>query len=155
MGLYQDILTQPVSALDLREVVQVTPDQSIKDAIREMREHRLGFVVCVDEAGKQLGCFTERHLIKMLLTSTDLDEKLGDHVMSVAAIVRESDPISKVVEAMLLGDERFVLVVDQDDRPIALTGQRGVVEFVTEHLPRQIKVQVMDSKLHQDTREGA
>jgi hypothetical protein len=44
--------------------------------------------------------------------------------------------------------------VDRDGKPIGLTGQKGVIEFIVEHFPRQVKVQMMRSKLYMDAREG-
>jgi hypothetical protein len=49
-----------------------------------------------------------------------------------------------------------VSIVDADGRPTALTGLRGVVEYVADYFPRQVKVQPIDgSKVSIKTREGA
>ena len=45
--------------------------------------------------------------------------------------------------------------VDDAGRVTGLTGQKGLMEYVAERFPRQIKVQMMSSKLHMNTREGA
>ena len=62
-------------------------------------------------------------------------------------------------EAKLFAQEGAKVVIgdvlDDEGRPVGLTGQKGVMEYIAEHFPRQGKVQLMESKLHMDHREGA
>ena len=47
-----------------------------------------------------------------------------------------------------------VVVTDDDGRVDALTGQKGLMEYVAEHFPKQVMVQRIGSPVIQD-REGA
>ena len=55
MGLREDILNDPVSALELRELAAVKRTTTIRDAIGLMRENRVGCVVVLDDEGRPLG----------------------------------------------------------------------------------------------------
>ena len=64
--------------------------------------------------------------------------------------------IAKVLDAMQNHGMRFVIVLDDDGKAIALTGQRGMMEYIADHFPRQVKVHMIDdAKLYMDQREGA
>jgi len=156
MGLRENIRNEPVSQLPLRELICVDRTTTVREAIGLMRRHGLGCIVVVDDDGRPLGKFTERILIRLLLRGDAvLDQPVSDHMASVWGIVSLTDPIEKVVEAMEDKGLRFVVVVDEEGRACALTGQRGLMEYIGEHFPRAIKVQPIGSRLAMDQREGA
>lgn len=155
MGLQQDILNQPVSELELRDIIVVDRHATVRQAISLMRQKRLGSVVIVDEQGKPLGKFTERLLIRLLLNHPDgLDQAVCDHMASAWAYVEKTDPIAKVIEAMESKKLRFVIVLDENGRPVALTGQKSAMEYIVDHFPRQVRVQRMSSEFFTGQREG-
>ena len=155
MGLRDDILNQPVSELELRELIAVQPTTTVREAVTKMRQKQLGCVVVVDNDGRPLGKFTERLLIKMLLDVGDgLDHPVSEHMASAWGAVEQTAPIAKVVDCMESKKIRFVVVLDSDGRAVALTGQKGVMEYVTDHFPRQVKVQRMATEFFGDQREG-
>lgn len=156
MGLRQDILSDPVSVLELRQLIAVKPGTTVRSAIKLMHQHRLGCVVVVDDNNQPMGKFSERLLIKLLVTDPDaLDQDISEHMASTWAIVKQSDPIAKVIECMEADKLRFVVVVDEHGHPVGITGQKGVMEYIAEHFPRQVKVQETEAKLYMDQREGA
>ncbi|MEE9212530.1 MAG: CBS domain-containing protein [Phycisphaeraceae bacterium] len=156
MGLREDILNDPVSALELRELAAVKRTTTVRDAIGLMRENRVGCVVVLDDQGRPLGKFTERLLIKLLLEDPDhLDHPVEQHMASAWAFVHKTDPIATVIDRMQSKGLRFVVVLDEDGRAVAMTGQKGVMQYIADHFPRQVKVQRMRSKISMDQREGA
>ena len=155
MGLHQDILNQPVSDLDLRELIAVRQDVTIRDALAQMCEKKLGCVVVVDDQNRPLGKFTERLLVRLLLDQPDgLDHPVGQHMASAWAWVQMIDPIAKVIDCMESKKLRFVIVLDDQGRAIALTGQKGVMGYIADHFPRQVRVQRMSSEYFTGQREG-
>lgn len=155
MGLREDILREDVSQLEWRDVLKVQPTNTVRDTVELMRKHRLGCVIIVSDDGKVVGKFTERDLIRLLLLNAEsLDEEVGHHMSGTWGMIHEGDPIAQVIDLMQEKKLRFVVVVDEDNRPIGLTGQKGVMEYIVDHFPRQVKVQMMESKLFMDTREG-
>ena len=51
MGLRENILNHPVSQLELRPLIAVEPAVTVRNAIEQMRQNRLGCVVVVEGAG--------------------------------------------------------------------------------------------------------
>jgi CBS domain-containing protein len=155
MGLRQDILEQPVTELTWRKLIKVAPTDSVRSAIAQMQQERLGGVVVVGDDGRIVGEFTERELIGMLLEAPgSMDDPISKHMGDTWGELRTTDSIARIVNEMQDRKLRYVLVVDDDGIPVGLTGQKGVMEYIAEHFPRQVKVQTMDSKLHMDQREG-
>ena len=121
-----------------------------------MCPHRLGCAIVVDEAGAPLGTFTEEVLIRLLVATPDaLDQRVGDHMSDVWACVKTSDPIASVLDVMQSKGLRFVCVTDEAGHVQALTGQRGLMEYIAEHFPRQVMVQRVGGKPFTEHREGA
>jgi len=155
MGLRQDILNAPVTELEWRQLLEIHGDQPVRAAIQLMREKRLGCVVVIGDDGRPRGKFTERDLIRLLLLSPEsVDEPVGRHMSGTWGVVKSTDTIAKIIDLMDDKKLRFVIVVDDDGKPMGLTGQKGVMEYIVDHFPRQVKVQMMESKLFMDQREG-
>lgn len=157
MGLREDITHETVADMPLRPALTVTPDTTVGQAVRVMRDRELGCVFVVDEQQRPTGKFTERELMKLLCGCVPLDEPVVRHMVAIpeAGCVRMTDTVLKVLENMRETRLRFICVVDEAGRVTGLTGQKGLMEYIAERFPRQIKVQMMTSKLHLNTREGA
>lgn len=155
MALHQNIVNEPVSKLDLREPVLCGPAESIRDAVARMRSRNLGCVIVVDIDRKPLGMFTESMLTQLLADDpTALDQTLGENVADQWPCVLDTDPISLVLEAMQAKNVRFIAVVNDDGRIVGLTGQKGLMEYISEHFPQQVMVQRVGSPPPVE-REGA
>ena len=156
MGLRQSILNERVSDLDLRPIITINPNRTVRQAVEKMRRKHLGLVVVVDKNKGMVGQFTERMLIKLLLNSpAGLDAPVKNHMCSEGAAVRLTDSIAKVIECMEAKKQRFVLVLDDHGQPVGLTGQKTVMEYIADYFPRQVKVQDTGERLFMDQREGA
>ena len=156
MGLHENMLKEPVSRLNLREPVLAGPDDRVRDAVRRMRERQMGCVYVVDERGKALGMFTESMLNRLLVTnSRALDDSLRRHMADYWCCVKMTDPIVKVLTAMQSRNVRFVCVLNDDGAVVALTGQKGLMEYVAEHFPGQVMVQRIGCAPYVQHREGA
>ena len=157
MGLREHIMNETVDELPLRRAVTVTPETTATEAIELMRESKLGCVFVVDEQGRPTGKFTERQVLKLICGCVPLDEPVGKHAVTIPACgcVKLTDPVAKVLHGMQQTRLRFLCVVDDAGKVVGLTGQKGLMEYVAEHFPRQIKVQMMTSKMHMSKREGA
>jgi len=156
MGLKENICEEPVSELELRELVTVKRKTTVGEAARLMRDHRVGCVIAVDSKGKPVGKFTERLLMKTLLKNAKALEMPIEKLMyDDANVIRKDAPIAEVVGMLEEQELRFLCVTNRAGKAVAITGPRGLMEYVAEHFPRQVKVQSMDSKIFMDKREGA
>lgn len=45
-------------------VVTITPTETVEAAILKMKQHNIGSLVVVDEAGQMVGILTERHIVR-------------------------------------------------------------------------------------------
>ena len=156
MGLHENMLKEPVSQLALRPAVTAPADVTVRDAVQLMQQKSLGCVLIVDGDNKPLGMFTEgmvRHLL--VENQAALDDRVKTHMADRFPWVKLSDPIVTVLDAMHAKNHRFVCVVDEDEKVTALTGQKGLMEYIAEHFPRQILTQPVGVKPPTDQREGA
>lgn len=157
MRLEENIKKECVSDLPLREAIIVQTDTAVIAAIEVMRERQLGCAIVVDDDGKPLGTFTERTIIDLVLQQPGNLHALvvGEHMDEEWFSVQKTESIRRVMEIIQQRAARFVCVLDEEGQVVALTGQKGLSEYVAEHFPRQVMVQRVGGKPGMDTREGA
>lgn len=155
MGLQENIRTEPVEGLNIREAITVGSTAVVLDAVKLMRSKNLGCVIVIDDDRKPIGMFTESILTEMLAHhASTLEEPIKNH-MARCPWVRSTDPIADVLDAMQLKNVRMMCVVDKQDRVVGLTGQRGLMEYVADHFPGQVMVQRIGQPSYLSDREGA
>ena len=156
MGLAENILREPVSKLPLRELAAVRDSDTIAEAIRAMHDGRVGCVMIVDQDHVPIGKFTERLLTALLLRDAHAIERpVRQHMVEARGCVRLTDPILRVIQLMQRHDLRFVCVVDDTGRAVALTGQRGLMQYICDHFPRQILASRVSVRPYLEERDGA
>ena len=153
MALRESILSETVRELPLREAITVAPTTTVREAANRMRGKRLGCVVVVGDDDKPQGTFTEEELVKML--GGNLDDTVEEHLSPHWASVPITAPVASVLRAMQSKGLRFVVVTDDDGCVAALTGQKGLMEYVAEYFPQQVMVQRVGVKPYSSQREGA
>ena len=155
MGLQENIRTEHIDRLKIRDAITVAATVVVRDAVKLMREGNVGCVIVVDDDRKPSGIFTESILTEMLAHHpATMGETVEKH-MARCPWVRSSDPIADVVEAMQLKNVRILCVVDEQDQVVGLTGQRGLMEYVAEHFQGQVMVQRIGQPSNLSDREGA
>ena len=157
MGLRQTFHDETVSKLPLRPVLTIAPSSTVRKAVRKMKKHGLGCLFVADEFERPLGRFTERDLIRELgRNPTALDQPVSTYMTPNEECLSESDPIEAVFNEMKDRGRRFICITEgETGKMIGLTGQKSLMEYIAENFPRQVKVQMMESKLYMDDREGA
>jgi predicted transcriptional regulator len=156
MGLRENIRTEPVTEIRHRALIAVSRQTSVKEAAEKLRRYKVGCVIVTDQEGKPVGKFTERLLMKLLLEDARaLRLPVERFMYPDPDAIGMNEPIGKMVDVMKHKKLRFLCVTDPEGRAVALTGQHGLMEYITEHFPRQVKVQLLQSKLAMDQREGA
>jgi CBS domain-containing protein len=141
MGLSANFANEPVLALALRPAITIEAAATVREAVEKMREQQLGCVFVVDAHGRPVGMFNERILIQLLDENPQaLDDSVARYLEKRCDCVREDEAIGSVLYKVESDDKRFVGVVDSNGRLTALTGEKGILEFVAEHFPRQVMV---------------
>lgn len=125
------LMEDPVSALKTHELVLVRPSATIREAIGLMLDRNVGAVLVVDEAGKLLGIFTERDLLKRV---AGLHEKYADlpveqFMTARPECVAATATLNYVLHKMDAGGYRHVPVVE-DGRPISVLSVRSMLRHL-------------------------
>lgn len=113
-GLQRLIMEEPVSAISCSEPVTVTPDASVAEAVRRMREGRIGCVLVV-ENDLLAGIFTERDLLLHFAgTNRSLDDsKVGDVMTRSPEKVEATKTLRFALNKMSIGGFRHIPITDE------------------------------------------
>jgi CBS domain-containing protein len=118
-----------IGELMTRDVVTVSPDASVRDALRQMIEHDIGSVV-VTEDGRAIGVFTERDVTRHVLTDAALlEERVRDLMSSSVISVAPGDQVVDVFDLMNSKGIRRLPVVD-DDRLVGIVTEGDLRRWV-------------------------
>ena len=156
MSFLHDLETDTVGSLPIRSAIIVKPYTLIRAAVALMRTHALGCAVIADHTSVPSGVFTEHSVIEALTKDACFDDtpvfRFADPKF---VVVRKSEPILRVWEAVQKAEARFVCVTDDSGKVIGVTGQRGLAEYVADCYAGQITVQRLGSTPWMQQREGA
>lgn len=156
MGLSQDLLSEHISELALRRLVVAAPQASVRDVCAMMRDARLGAAMILDDDGKPVGMFNEKLLIRMLNeNAAALDEPVDRHMTCNLHCVRETDTVAHLIAVMQERKLRWICVVDEAGRAVALTGLNGTMAYIVDHFSRHVHGNPLRSRLSMEQREGA
>lgn len=152
--LRQLLTSSRVGQLAPKEVPVLRGEQSVAEAVREMRAHSHGSaMVCRD--GKLIGIFTERDLLKIMASGTRLDRPLTVAMTSRPRTVGVDDTLMTVIQLMDEGGYRRLPVVDSSGSPVGIVDVKSVVHFLVEHFPKAVYNQAPRALLNARNREGA
>lgn len=146
---------KPIKNLKVRKPVEVSPNQSVTDAVRMMQEKKLGCLLVTD-GGKMVGIFTERDVLTRVFGRKDLDKLQVKDVMTPnPEAFQPDDSIAYVLNAMSIGGYRHVPVVDENGAPIAVISVKDIVSFIIEHFPEEVLNLPPEPIRTTEQREGA
>lgn len=156
MGLRDSLIHETVGGLELRPLISVSPGTTVRACVEKMKEGRLGCVFVVDDAGKPIGKFTERRMMQQMVADPGMiDKPVSESMYDTVSTVTRDTSVADLIRLMDERQLRFVCVVDDTGKASALTGQKGVMEFIADHFSRAVMVQDMGSKVGIEEREGA
>lgn len=156
MSLKENLATEPVRRMNLRTPVLVDETKAVREAVAAMRAAKLGCAIVIDSQRKPAGMLTEAVVREKLARGgAFLDEPVSAHMARTFPWVRLDDPVELVLDAMQTNNTRFICVVDEEQRVAGLTGQKGLMEYIAEHFPRQVVVQRVGGDEYTQEREGA
>ena len=122
-----------------REVVFTRPNESVRSAALLMREHHVGSLVVVDEAGGRripAGILTDRDIaVGVVALGLDPEATLVGAVMSPEVIVeREDRGVAETVALMRQKGLRRLPVVDRAGSLVGLVSADDLLELLAEEL---------------------
>jgi CBS domain-containing protein len=155
MDLAKNLKIDSVSRLRPTPPRQVRPQQTVADAVRLMRQERVGcLLVC---QGKQLvGILTERDLLRRVLAvGKPLTLPVAECMTPYPVVVHPKDSIGTAVRHMEEGGYRHLPVVDEHGRPVGVLSVKRIVHYLVEHFPGTVYNLPPDPDSVPQEREGA
>ena len=155
MELARNLRVESVCRLRPTPPLQVAPEQTVADAVALMRRHRVGCVL-VCAAGRVVGIFTERDLMRRVLAAGQpLSLNIGDCMTPDPVVVAPKESIRAAVRRMEEGGYRHLPVVDDAGRPVGVLSVKRIVHYLAEHFPSTICNQPPDPNRYPPQAEGA
>jgi len=143
----QTFWSEPIGKVDLQHAAIVKTGTSIIDAVKEMKYNQIGCVLVVDAKQKLLGILSNGDLMHSFVGSTLAGDTPVDEIMTTEPF--SGTPDMTVQEALEVFDSnKFrhlpVLLGDQIEGILSV---RGLMSFISEHLPLQVMNLPPDSSL--------
>lgn len=131
------LVTTPVSALGLREPIQIEATAPVAAAVRAMNDHHTGCVL-VRSGGKLVGIFTERDVLTKVVFRGDPPPGLVGAVMTRDPETLEPEAtLAYALNKMHVGGYRHIPVVD-DGKPVGVVSVRDIVGFLVDLFPEDV-----------------
>lgn len=154
MDLTRNLKNETVSRLYPTQPWLVQPTQPVADAVKLMREKKVGCVL-ICEQRQIVGIFTERDLLRRVVAQgNSLDSPIQEHMTPDPVTAHPRDSISTVVKRMQKGGYRHLPVVI-DGRPVGMLSVKRIVHYLVEHFPTTIYNLPPQRQNHRPQREGA
>jgi CBS domain-containing protein len=154
MDLARNLKNETVSRLHPSQPWLVQTTQPLSDAIKLMRDKKVGCVL-VCEQRRVVGIFTERDLLRRILPQgVPLDTPMTECMTPDPVTVHPKDSIGCAIKRMQKGGYRHLPVVI-DDRPVGILSVKRIVHYLVEHFPSMVYNLPPQSQPNPPQREGA
>jgi CBS domain-containing protein len=128
--LDQWMIREPIRTLNPPRPIALPPSASLAEAVRLMREHRVGCILVAD--GERLvGILTERDLL-LKLNDASLDRPLHELMTPDPEVLSPDHPIVYALNKMSVGGFRHVPLVDDAGRPVGIISVKDIVDYIVD-----------------------
>lgn len=119
-----------VASLRPRPAVSVSPETSVADAVRLMREEKVGAIL-VAKDGRMLGILTERDALLKVAAIKDPEKTPVSAVMHADPdCLKPDEPVTHVFNHMSVGGYRHMPVLN-DDGSVAMVSSRDLLAYLS------------------------
>ena len=155
MDLARNLKSETVSRLYPTQPYAVQVTQPVADAVKLMREKKVGCVLVCDQQKRIVGLFTERDLLRRVLSQgKSLATPMQECMTPDPVTVHPKDSISCAIKRMQKGGYRHLPVV-VDDKPVGILSVKRIVHYLVEHFPTMVYNLPPHPQPIQPMREGA
>lgn len=155
MDLAKNLRIDSVSRLHPTPPRQVSPTQTVSEAVALMRQERVGCLLVCQNA-RVIGIFTERDLMRRVLAAgKPLTTPVAECMTPRPVVVHPKEPIAAAVRRMVEGGYRHLPVVDEADRPVGVLSVKRIMHYLVEHFPATVYNLPPESGVVPQEREGA
>jgi len=134
--LDQHMIREPIRILQPRTPLSLPPSATVADAVRMMREHRVGCVLVV-VGERLLGIITERDLL-LKLEQGDLGRPVSQLMTPDPEVLGPGDPIVYALNKMSVGGFRHIPLVDAVGRPVGIVSVKDIVDYIVDFFPNDV-----------------
>ena len=113
------------------DILAVSPDMTVKDAINCLVHHRVSGAPVVDAAGRLVGVITEFQLLEAIFTPEVKKHLVGDFMTKDVLTVTENTMLSDVAHLFITHRIRRVPVV-RDDRIVGIVSRHDLLRYILE-----------------------
>ena len=134
-----EISSTPLSRLELRDPVRVSPTAPLHEVVSEMTASARGAAVVQDSAGRLLGIFTERDLLRAVDVSNDQwrARPVGEVMVSELRTIQATGSLHDAITAMAEISVRHLPIVRDDGYAVGLLSVRDIVAYVASYFPAE------------------
>ncbi len=139
--------SEPIGKVDLQKPAVVKTGTSIIDAVKEMKYNRIGCTLIIDAKGKLVGILSNGDLMHDFVGSTLPGDTPVDTIMTREPFTATT--AMTVQEALEVFDSNKFrhLPILSGDSILGILSVRGLMTFISEHLPLQVMNLPPDSSL--------
>ena len=102
-----------------RDPITITPDKTLKEAAKLMKEHGIGFLPVVDDTGDLIGVLSERDIAYALADGLECERV--EKVMKTRIIsVKPDDTVAYAARLLSEYGVRHLVVVDEDGKLVGV-----------------------------------
>lgn len=134
--LDQRMIREPIRYLEPRAPLALPPTASVGDAVRMMREHRIGCLLVV-EGGRLAGIITERDLL-LKLEPGDGGRTVRELMTPDPEVLTLDDPIVYALNKMSVGGFRHVPLVDAARRPVGIVSVKDIIDYIVDFFAKDV-----------------
>jgi CBS domain-containing protein len=146
--------TEPIGKVDLQKAAVVASGTTIIDAVKEMKYNQIGCVLVTDAQNKLIGILSNGDLMHEFVGSTLPGDTPVDTIMT--RDLHTGTPALTVQDALeIFHTQPFRhLPILSGDRIEGILSIRGLMTFISEHLPLEVLNLPPDSSLIAARRSG-
>ena len=122
-----------IKTLNPINAISVTEDTTLNAAVQTMRAKKIGCLLVTDPHGKLCGIFTERDVVNKV---AGVVEDLAAHTVSQfmtprPETVQADQLLASALQSMMVGDFRYLPLVDEKGRPTKILSSRDIISYLT------------------------
>jgi CBS domain-containing protein len=134
--LDQRMIREPIRFLEPRAPLSLPPTASVRDAVRMMREHRIGCLLVVD-GDRLVGIITERDFL-LKLEPGDGGRTVRELMTPDPEALTLDDPIVYALNKMSVGGFRHVPLVDAARRPVGIVSVKDIIDYIVDFFANDV-----------------
>lgn len=120
---------------DLQEPLLLRPGDSVREAVRQMQQRRIGCTLVCEE-NRIVGIFTERDLVRRVLAvGKPLSVSLRECMTPNPVTIGDWESVGTALRRMQQGGYRHLPVVNNAGKPVAILSVKRLLRYIAEHMP--------------------